>query len=413
MVGQLGSVPLAGITSGLYILYIPEVLGLGSLIAVNTFVSQHYGRRNFAECGNYCWQGIYAGVLLGCASMILQPLCPYFFALFGHEEAVLEAEIAWFKVAVLFLIPWYIVSAINNFYFGIGRARLPMIGALIAFTFNFIFDYLLIFGWGPFPALGIVGAAWGSVIGALIQALFLLACLYFDPEHERLRSRNLPVPSKPRLHKLLRVGIPNGLHEAAEGIVWGLGIVWMMGSLGTYHLAAAGVIVMLIDSIYAPSEGFGGTVTAMIGRDIGKRRFREANQHTVTGLGIVSAWMIGASLVILLFKKPILATFCTDPETYEIALKCIDFLPVIMGSLAVINVYDFGFNGSGDNTWPAYAHIGANIIFILGGGAALIAWAPHYGSFGIWLLITVDLFFVALLFRYRWWSGAWEKQRLT
>jgi len=108
----------------------------------------------------------------------------------------------------------------------------------------------------------------------------------------------------------------------------------------------------------------------------------------------------------------ILVSFSSDPEVLLIADTCINWLPVIMAALAVINVYDFGFNAAGDNTWPAVAHITANVVIIVGGGVMMSHLFPQLGSFVMWQLIAIDLVVVAFCFRYRWYGGRWKRQRL-
>ena len=303
----------------------------------------------------------------------------------------------------------YRIKILGDF-FAIGRPKLPMAVSVAALMLHVALSASLIFGLLGLPQLGIRGAALATVLVSTAQAGTLASLIFLSARsHARLPLRLwFFLPSRRRLRKLIRVGLPNGVHECVEIAIWSVAIVILIGQFGSAHLAAAALMLTLVDALYAPIEGFGGAMTALVGRDIGRGRLTHAQMWTRIGLRISIPFVVFASLACLLIQGPLLSAISASSEVRTIANQIFAIFPLVMVSFALIAVYDYALVGAGDTLWPAISHLSANLVFLIGGGAAMVKWFPETGSFGVWSAAAVALVFVAGLFFLRWRSGYWR-----
>ena len=415
MVGSLGQDEMAAIAGGLYCYHLPLAFGSGLLISVNTLGSQSFGQRYFLECRRICVQGFYVAVTLGLLFLVLIPFAPWLFRFLGHPTEVQQAESQYLQFMLIALAPHFIAVAANNFFFAISRPQLAMFVSLSALLANALLNYIFIFGHFGSPALGIVGAATASILVATLQATTLIVLVLRSAKSVARVPLRLWFfrPSGERLRRLLKVGAPNGVHECVEVAIWSVAIVVLIGRFGSAPLAAAALILTIVDILYAPIEGFGGAMTALVGRDVGAGRHDFADHWTRIGLRITLPFTAFASLLCFALHGPMMNLLGTAPDVSAIASQTILLLPVIMISFAAVAVYDYALVGAGDTLWPMAAHLSANFLFIIVGGLVLVTWFPEAGPIGIWTLACVALVFVAGLFVLRWRGGLWKTISVT
>ncbi len=169
MVSRLGTAALAAVLPAGFTASIPAACVMGVFAGLGTFVSQCYGRGQKKECTSYFWQAVYMGMAFSLLILaICWPLAPAIFRSFGHEPEVVELEVIYFRIMLFGNISVVFVWAGVQFFMGIHRPLLSMYAALIAQVVNLIMNYALIFGKFGFPAMGIAGSAWGTVIGITV-----------------------------------------------------------------------------------------------------------------------------------------------------------------------------------------------------------------------------------------------------
>jgi len=166
MVSRLGTAALAAVLPAGFTASIPSACVMGIFAGLGTYVSQCYGKRQKKECTSYFWQAVYMGTAFSLLILgICWPLAPAIFRSFGHEPEVVELEVIYFRIMLFGNISVVFVWAGVQFFMGIHRPLLSMYAALIAQVVNLVMNYALIFGKFGFPAMGIAGSAWGTVIG--------------------------------------------------------------------------------------------------------------------------------------------------------------------------------------------------------------------------------------------------------
>src|SRR5262249_52944395 len=139
--------------------------GMGTLWVVNTLVSQSFGRRNFAECGRYLWQGIWFSAAF---ALLLLPILPLFaptFRIMGHEAHLVHLEDLYMKIVLSATIFKLLGAASSQFLLAINRPGMVFVSTLAGVGINALAAWVLVFGQFGCPKLGVVGAAWAQNIG--------------------------------------------------------------------------------------------------------------------------------------------------------------------------------------------------------------------------------------------------------
>src|SRR5262249_28292537 len=143
-----------------------------------TFVAQYTGAGRHERVGPAVWQALYFSVLGGIAFLALLPLARPIMALGDHAPEIQELEVTYFRCLCFAAPPALIVAAANSFFAGRGDSWTVLLVDAVGMAVNAIMAVLLIFGYLGFPALGIAGAGWATVIGSSTSAAMALFLLF-------------------------------------------------------------------------------------------------------------------------------------------------------------------------------------------------------------------------------------------
>ena len=179
--------------------FVPTSLVMGIIIVVNTFVSQNLGAGRLRRCGQYAWHGLYLAIFLGALMMPLAAVSGPLFAAVrgliaaGGGESTSAGELALQRVYFSYLIlgmPLMLMSrAMGQFFYGIGRPWIVVVVTLSSVCVNVVANYALITGAGPLPAMGLKGAAIGTLIGWGFAFVLLLLYFLYAKAHRPYHTR--------------------------------------------------------------------------------------------------------------------------------------------------------------------------------------------------------------------------------
>ena len=173
MVGPLGAAALGGTGIGSVLFVAVGVFGMGLLLGMDTTVSQAFGAGNRAECDHWLVAGLWVAVLatlpLAAVLVVMQRALPFF----GFHAQVLPHVQAYFPVVALSLPPLLLYAALRRYLQALSRVGVIAFTLVSANLVNVLVNWLLIYGIGPFPELGVVGAAWATVISRVYMVAVL------------------------------------------------------------------------------------------------------------------------------------------------------------------------------------------------------------------------------------------------
>lgn len=407
MVAALGENELAASLPAGLMFFVPIAFMMGALGCVNTFVSQVLGQDKAKRCGHYAWQGIHLGVLVGIVMLGLWFVAEPLFALFGHEPEVQALEVEYFRICLFESAPLLVGMAVSNFFIGIQRTAVLAWFAVIATLLNILFNWMFIFGNLGAPALGLAGAAVGTVFAVTIQTAGLLTCFLRRNVREQYGT-GFVRPDGKALADMLRIGLPSGAQFGFDILSWGVALVWMVGTFGTASLAATTIVVRYMHIGFMPPSALASALVAMVGNAIGARDQNLADRLTKMALGVTLIYMIAVGLGFLLFRRELIGLFSESPEVMASGLSIMVAVAFFQFFDGLNIVYSHALRAAGDTVWLLVVGTALCVVIFLGGGTAMVFLAPQYGALGPWMMGIIYLSFFGIAMHVRWQRGRWR-----
>lgn len=408
MLAQYGTSELAsvGAAGAVTFVVLAFIFGLGG--CTSTFVSQSMGRRQHADCARYTWQGMYFGAASQALVLPLVLAAPLLFAAFRHDAEIQQLEAVYFRIRMLHVLGTASYAALSSFFQGIGRPVIPMVAALVANLFNVVLDWVLIFGIGPFPAMGIAGAAIATVVASYFQVLLLLAAFLWRPIHERFNTRHTWRFDWGRFKRLMDIGAPAGASFSLHVASWAVFTNVLIGWLGRDILAANNVCHSILGLSFMPAIGLNKGITVLVGQYIGRRDIPAAKRRAYVGIGLAMVYMCLCGLLFVLFRRPIIRFFRSDPDIVEAGSYML-ILAAIFQAFDALGIMSHGaLRGAGDTKIPAIIDVAAGWLLLIPLGYVL-TFVLKLDYIGAWGAAAVQIAIVGFVFFWRFDSEAWRK----
>lgn len=410
MVAHYSREALAAVLPASMVGFVPSSLMLGVMTTVNTFVSQCYGRKVYRDCSHYCWQAVYLGLAYTCCTfVVIWPLARPIFALMSQPEAIIPLEVIYLRIMLVGQFVVVFIWATNQFFMGVHRAEVTMITALIGQIVNVLTNYVLIFGKFGFPEMGIAGAAWGTVIGAAVNALTRTFWFVSPATHRQFRSRSTWGCDLHKIWDLLKIGAPAGFAFCVNTSFVGALLFALIGRFGADALAATSATYSCTTVSFMPVVGMGVALTAVVGKSIGRGDKEAAAKQTRRTLLVAVLYMGAVGVGLYLFRHEIISIWNLNGTASALGAKLLICAAVFQVFDAVLLTYTGALRGAGDTLWLGLV-TAAGAVFILGlGGGAIVTWLPQWGAIGPWIAYTLHVVFVGLANCWRFRSKRWHK----
>ncbi|MDG1111943.1 MAG: MATE family efflux transporter [Polaribacter sp.] len=405
MVGQIGTAELAAVSLGNSFIFIAMSVGIGFSTAITPLVAEADSADNFDQAKSTFKHGLFLCTVLGIVLFLGVFFAKPLMYLMKQPEEVVELAIPYLDLAAFSLIPLIVFQALKQFSDGMSMTRYPMYATLIANIVNVILNYLLIFGKFGLPELGIVGAAYGTVISRFIMLSYLW-WLLANKERTKVLVTNIKffVLEKLMLQKLINLGAPSAMQMLFEVAIF-TAAIWLSGLLGKNAQAANQIALNLSTMTFMVAMGLSVASMIRVGNQKGLQKFKELRRiaFSIFLLGILLAIFFGT--VFFLFHKslPKIYVDFTDATNYADNLEVVSIASQLLFAAAIFQISDTiqvvvlgALRGLQDVKIPtiitfiSYWVIGFPISYFLGK-------ASMYGSFGIWLGLLAGLSTAAIL----------------
>jgi len=409
MVAHYSKEALAAVLPAGMLGFVPSSFMLGVMTTVNTYVSQCFGRKVYRDCSHYCWQAVYLGLTYTCCTfVVVWPLAPRIFALMSQPESIIPLEVTYLRIMLVGQFVVVFIWATNQFFMGVHRAEVTMITALISQVVNVAANYVLIFGKFGFPEMGIAGAAWGTVIGAAVNAFTRTFWFLGPTTHRQFRSRSTLRLDLGKIWDLLKVGSPAGFAFCVNTAFVGALLFTLIGRFGEDALAATSAVYSCMTVSFMPVVGMGIALTAVVGKSIGRGDKAAATQQTRRTLVVAVMYMGAVGAGFYLFRHGIIRIWGLNRAASALGAKLLICAAVFQIFDAVLITYTGALRGAGDTLWLGFiTSIGAILILALGGGVIVVCF-PQWGAIGPWVAYTLHIIFAGLANHWRFRSNHWH-----
>jgi putative MATE family efflux protein len=405
-VAQLGSAALAAVTISITVRWMLNSLGNGLGIGGMAVVARRVGGKDQAAAEHAVWQTILLGLIVSLLLAVLgQIVAAPLLRLLGADAEVLPLGMAYLRVAFGGIATLILVFAINSMLRGAGEARLAMTVLFVSMATTIALEPLLVFGLGPFPALGVAGSAWANVLGfgsgLLLQAIILLS----GRARIRLNLHDLR-PDLPLMVRIVHIALPSTVQMTLRSSSRLL-IIGLVGLYGTFALAGYGVANRLLLIAIIPCFGLGNAAATLVGQNLGARRPKRAERSVWWVSAYAAGFIVVVAALLFFFARSWIALFDPDPQVVAFGSDCLRIVAASLLPSAIGVVLARGFDGAG-NTMPAMV---VNLISLWGMELPVAFGLSRFvglGTTGIWWGRAVSNLANGLMFAFWFRLGRWK-----
>ena len=354
-VGRLGADAVATIGLTESLLSLVFAVGLGLSLSTTAMVARRIGEKDPEGAAVAGVQAIIIGLTF---SLLVGIPCFLYGAdllrLMGASPQIVATGGGYARVALGGSGAIMMLFLNNAIFRGAGDAAIAMRLLWVSNIINLILDPCLIFGWGPFPKLGVTGAAVATFTGRSIGVLYQFYRLMRGSERIRILRKQLRV-NLGVLLRLLRVSLTGILQFAIAHTSW-IGLVRIISVFGSAALAGYTIAIRILIFILLPSWGLSNAAATLVGQNLGAKQPERA-ETSVWRTGYYNMIFLGAiGVFFLIFAGPVIRLFTHDPAVLPLAVACLRIISCGNVGYAYGMVMLQAFNGAGDTVTPTIVH---------------------------------------------------------
>ncbi len=401
MVGHVGATSLAAASLANVIFNLLMLFGIGVSYAITPLVASAAGTNNPDKISHVLRHGLMIALVNSLVLISLVLSCKNILYHIDQPMEVVELAVPYLSIIAFSLLPLLVFQTFRQFAEGLSNTRIAMIIMLMSVFINIGLNYILIYGHAGFPAMGLIGAGWGSLVARLLMMGAIIAYIYFAKQFRIYRAGFYFVAySKKLFSQLLHLGIPAGMQFIFEVAAFDFSAI-MMGWLGTNTLAAHQIAINLATISYMTTSGLASATTIRVSTELGKRNFTKMREVAITLLLMAMVFMTLWGIAFFAGRHFLPTLYVDDPAVINIAIPLIVIAGFFQLSDGAQVVCAGALRGLQDVKVPSLLIFVAYWIIGLPLGYWL-AFKAGYGGVGIWwgLLIGLTLTAIAMLIRF-------------
>jgi putative MATE family efflux protein len=409
-VSRVGSVAVAtvGLTESL--LTIIYTMAMGLSIGVTAVVARRIGEHDRDGAARAAVQAVLLGVIVSALLGVFgATYAPRLLGLMGASDEVINEGIGYTQIMLGANATVLLLFLINAAFRGAGDAVIAMRVLWVANGINIIMDPVLILGLGPFPALGVQGAAIATNLGrgtAVLMQFYLLA-----RSHGRLRVRVEHLKVIPSIMwRVIRLSATGMLQIFISVASW-VGLIRILASFGDQVLAGYTIGIRLIIFALLPSWGMANAAATMVGQSLGAEKPDRA-ERSVSIAGFYNMIFLGITgLLFMIFAPAVVRLFTTEPEAMRHGVLCLRIVSSGFLFFAYGMVLTQSFNGAGAPWTPTIINLFCFWFFELPAAYAM-AYALGWGPVGVYIAMTVSSASLAVVSAIVFRRGKWKLKKV-
>jgi putative MATE family efflux protein len=409
-VASLGRDAIAVVGLSEAILAVVYAAAMGLAAGTTATVARRIGEKHAEAASQSAFQAILLGVavsiIVGAAGILwgndllrLMGASPEIIRAGGHYTVFLLGGVG--TVFLLFLI--------NAVFRGAGDPIMAMRTLWLANLLNIALNPCLIFGWGPFPKLGVLGSAVGTTVSRGVGVAFAAWFLIKGTGHLRLGLEHLRIDLKV-MWSILRMSAGAALQSLITIASW-VSLSRMNARFGSAAIAGYTLAIRTVIFVILPAWGLCNAAATLVGQNLGAKQPERAAQ-AVWRAGLYNAVFLGfVAVVFWLFAPLIMGVFTNDQPVIQVGALCMRTVSLAYPFLAYGMVMEQAFNGAGDTTTPIYINLLCYWVVQL----PIAWWLSHlagYGPKGIYISIAAGEALLAVVASSIFKRGKWKLKQV-
>ena len=405
--GMLGKTALVAPTVTMNLVFLFMALGMGLGMGGTTLVAQYRGAGRTEEMRRAAGQTL---LILGAVSVVLAvaivALSRPLLQLMRTPADAMQATLGYFRWimgGMPFMFGFFVYQSI---YTGLGDTLKPLQVNFVTIVVNVLLDPVLIFGMGPFPAMGVEGAAVATVFSRALASFLGLSRLRSGHGGLRLGLSDLR-PNLPMVKKITRIGVPISLGQSGTALGFTV-LISIVNTFGSAVVAAFGIGNRIVGMAVMPGHGLGQATGTAVGQNLGAGLKERAERAVRISLVIIGALFLPATALMFFYGAGISRIFIDNPDVVAYGE---DLFRIISPSVFVFGFFMVilgAFQGSG-HTMPVMALNMSRLWLIRIPAAIVLARWLAMGPRGIWLAMFLSNVLTSAA-AFLWFSrGSWKE----
>jgi len=402
---SVNAVATIGLTESVITLVYAIAIGLS--MAATAVVARRVGEKDLKGARQAAMQAILLGIAVAVSIGAVGFLySKEILALMGGEPDLIAEGYGYTKLLIGGNITIVLLFLINAIFRGAGDASVAMWTLVLSNGLNIILDPVFIFGWGPIPEFGVMGAAIATNIGRGTAVIFQLGILFFGWSRIKLAVSDIVLRTGVMLN-LIKVSL-GGIAQFLIGTSSWVFLMRLMSEFGSEVLAGYTIAIRVMMFTFMPAWGMSNAAATLVGQNLGAKQPERA-EKSVWITGKYNAYfMLAVSLIYLFFAPEIIGLFTNVISVVENGALCLQVVAAGYIFYAYGMVVSQAFNGAGDTKTPTKINLIAFWAFQLP-FAYLAAITFELGALGVFLAITLAEVMLSVIAIIWFRKGYWKK----
>lgn len=400
MVGHYGTPELSSAAFVNSLFLIPLVMQLGFANGLTPLVGALFSRGSFMKAGRLMKAGLISNVILSLIFMAIMGILYFFLPYFGQDEDLLPIIRPYYLIALVSLLPGAVFCACQQVANGSTDTAMPMWVMISGNVFNIFGNWMLIWGIGPFPELGLVGAGISTLTARSLMAVAILLLFLLRKRYSNyIKGMRLRLRGRGIMREVALTSYPVMIQSGVECMLWSVGAI-VCGGFGKLQIAGFQVTNTIGQLGFMIYISFSTAVAIRVANYTGLNDIRGVRRTTTAGLHMLMMLGTLSSLVFILFARPLIWAFTDDQDVTAMALSLIPPLVVYQYGDAIQLVFANALRGMADvkpllsTSLISYLLIGIPVMYLMSTLLGMEAQGVYY-SFSFALFAASALYYRA------------------
>lgn len=403
MVSPLGPAAIGAVGTGSTIFMSVMVFGMGTLFALDTYVSQSFGAGKIDECHRWLLAGVQLAVVLAVGLIGLLAGVVAVLPSFGFHPDVLEVIQPYIARLILSAAPLLAYAVFRRYLQAMNVVRPVMVALITANLVNAFGNWLMVYGHWGVPALGTNGSAYATVVARIYLAVFLFCVIWWRERTNPSGLREVPFGlDLTRMWQIARLGVPAAFQITLEVGVFAMASA-LAGKISPLAIAANQVVLNIASFVFMIPLGLSSAAAVRTGQAIGRRDARGVRVAGGSALLLASAFMIATAALYVVMPRQLLGLFTSD----EAVLSVGSTILLIYGALQLFDAWQVvatgALRGLGDTRTPLVLNLIGHWVI----GLPLAYWlcfSRQWGVTGLWSGLSIGLTIVGVVLTIVWYQ---------
>ena len=411
-VGRLGAAAVAAVSLNMPVMFLVIAAGAGLGIAGAMLCAQYAGAKQQDMVNHVAAQTM---MMVALTSVVFAAggyvLAPHLLRWLGVAPDVYENALGFMRMSFFGVIFVFLYAMFQALMRGVGQMRMPLVILVCMVALNFVLDPLLIYGAGPLPPLGVMGAALATLLTQGLAAVAGIVLLFRGRNGIRLSWRNLR-PDPAYIKRAFLLGLPGSVELSARGL-GPMAMSFLVAGFGTQTLAAYGVGANVLQFITVPAMALSMSVSTLVGQNIGAGHMGRAERAAIMGIQIGLALLTLVGIAVFIFAPAVVAFFVpSDPGVIAEGVRFIRIMCLTWGGIGVQLCIVSAFRASGNMVAAMLVAVVSQCIFQLPLAYVLAKMTPLHVE-GIWWSFPIANVATAIVAALWFARGNWRKTKMT